>query len=139
MSAGKKAGTTTETIDWYVEPDLHAPGATVADHSRARREEKRTNSVGIAVTTSLLVALLATAILVGGHAAIVPLLHRAAAARDAAGTGDVVYTMPDGVFCRHMSFNNATAEVTEGAIEPCPDPIGSGRHASATRFEWGGR
>jgi hypothetical protein len=138
MSAGKKVGT-TETIDWYVEPDQDAPAAAAADHSRARREEKRANSVGIAVTTSLLVALLATAILVGGHAAIVPLLHRAAAARDAAGTGDVVYTMPDGVFCRHMSFNNATAEVTEGAIEPCPDPIGSGRHASASRFEWGGR
>jgi hypothetical protein len=139
MSAGKQAGTTRETIDWYVEPDLHAPGATVADHSRARREEKRANSVGIAVTTSLLFALLAAAILVGGHAAIIPLFHRAVAARDATGTGDVVYTMPDGVFCRHMSFNNATAEVTEGAIEPCPDRIGSGRHESATRFEWGGR
>lgn len=137
MSAGKDAGT-TETIDWFVEPDQDSPGAA-ADYSRARREEKRANSVGLAITTSLLFALLAAALLVGGRVAIGPLLHRAAATRDASGTGDVVYTMPDGVFCRHMSFNNATAEVTEGAIEPCPDPIGAGRHASATRFEWGGR
>ncbi len=138
MSAGKEAGTTTETIDWYVEPDQGAPVAAVADHARARRDEKRANSVGIAVTTSLLFALLAAAILVGGHAAIAPLLRSAAAARESKGVGDVVYTMPDGVFCRHMSFNNTTAEVTEGAIVPCPDPIGSGHRADASRFEWGG-
>ena len=31
--------------------------------------------------------------------------------------------MPDGIFCRHMSFDNVTAEMTEGAIERCADDI----------------
>jgi len=137
MSAGKEAGN-TETIDWFVEPEQGAPGAAAGDYSRLRRDEKRANSVGLAITTSFLFALLAAAILVGGHAAIGPLLRRAVATRQAKGIGDVVYTLPDGVFCRHMSFNNATAEVTEGAIEPCPDPIGPDRRANASRFEWGG-
>jgi len=137
MSAGKEAGS-TETIDWFVEPDQGAPAAA-GDYSQVRRDEKRTNSVGLAITTSLLFALLAAAILVGGRVAIAPLLRHAVATRDAKGIGDVVYTMPDGVFCRHMSFNNATAEVSEGAIEPCPPPIGGDRRANASKFEWGGR
>lgn len=140
MSEGKEAGI-SETFEWFVEPDAAAHGAAAGDHSRARRDEKRANranSVGLAITTSLLFVLLMAGILVGGHAAIGPLLSRAAAARASKGVGDVVFTMPDGVFCRHMSFNNATAEVTEGDIEPCPDPIGSGARASSSRFEWGG-
>ncbi|HTV36733.1 MAG TPA: hypothetical protein VMF12_09900 [Xanthobacteraceae bacterium] len=143
MSAGKEAGV-TETIEWFVEPAQGVPGAgaaanaAAADHVRARRDEKRANSVGVAITTSLLFVLLMAAILVGGHAAIAPLLGRAVAVRDSKGVGDVVYTMPDGVFCRHMSFNNTTAEVTESGVEPCPDRIGAGSRPSSTRFEWGG-
>jgi hypothetical protein len=145
MSADKEAG--SETIDWFVEPDQAVPGAGAragtgsgsgsGGYRRARREEKRANSLGIAVTTSLLFVLTAAAILVGGHAAIAPLLRRAVATRSAEGIGDVVYTMPDGVFCRHMSLDNVTGEVTGGALERCPESIGRGRETGAAKFEWG--
>jgi len=26
--------------------------------------------------------------------------------------------MPDGIFCRHVSFDNVTAEISEGGITP---------------------
>jgi hypothetical protein len=140
MREGKEARF-TDTIDWYVEPDQAASSvaaAPTAGRSRASREQKLANSVGLAVATSLLFVLLMAAVLVGGHAAIAPLLGKAAAARASKGVGDVVFTMPDGVFCRHMSFNNATAEVNEGDIERCPDPIGGGPGEHTSRFEWGG-
>jgi hypothetical protein len=136
MSAGEEAES-TEAFEWFVEADQAAPAAA-GKSSWARREEKRANSVGIAITTSLLFVLCAAAILVGGRAAIAPLLRHAVNTRETNGVGDLVYTMPDGVFCRHMSFDNTTAEVVEGGIEPCPDPIGRRRQAEASKFEWGG-
>ena len=135
MSTDEDAG--AETIDWYVETDHAEAGAGARDSSRARRDEERANSIGIAIITSLIFVLFAAALLFGGHAAIGPLLRHAIALRDAKGIGDVVYTMPDGVFCRHRSFDNATAEVTEGAIGRCPSRIGGGRALSASKFEWG--
>lgn len=137
MSTGKESA--TETIDWFVEPDQTGPSEGASEYSRVWRDEKRANSVGLIVTTSLLFALFAAALVVGGHAAIGPLLRRAIATRDAKGIGDVVYTMPDGVFCRHMSFNNATAEVSGAAIEPCRESIRAGREVTVSKFEWGGR
>ena len=80
--------------------------------------------------------------MIGGHAAIDPLLQSAMAAREPKGTGDVVVTMPDGIFCRHMSFDNVTAAISEGAIERCPDDIAGYRprtsNSSSNRgFAWG--
>jgi len=133
MSTGKDVG--SEAFDWYVEAD-HAVESRRHIYSRAYRDEERANSLGLIITTSLLFVLLASAILVGGHAAIAPLLQRAIVARDANVTGDIVYTMPDGVFCRHMSFDNATGEITEGAVEQCAGPA-SGDRLSFTKFKWG--
>jgi hypothetical protein len=82
--------------------------------------------------------LLAAALLVGGHAAIDPLLRSAAAARDARAVGDVVYSMPDGKFCRHMSFDNLTSEMIEGTVVPCPDSVVRDEFRNKTAgFAWG--
>ena len=106
--------------------------------SRIRLQEQRAQSAGIAIVYSLCFVLIAAALLVGGQAVIGPMLRNAIAAREAKGTGDVVYTMPDGVFCRHMSFDNITAEVTEGAIERCPEgPARGPSSGAAARFSWG--
>jgi hypothetical protein len=136
MSTGKDPH--TETFEWYVEPD-HEPGPGGRELSRARRAEERENSLGIIITTSLLFVLFASALMVGGHAAIGPLLRSANAARNAAGNGDVVYTMPDGTFCRHMSIDNLTGEISGGAVERCASRIGDERPLGPSRFEWGGR
>jgi hypothetical protein len=71
------------------------------------------------IISSAFIVLLTTALLIGGHAAIDPFLHRSQDMLDARGSGDVVVTMPDGKFCRHMSFDNTTASMVEGTIEPC--------------------
>jgi len=79
--------------------------------------------------------LIAAALLVGGRAAIGPLLRSAFAAREANGVGDVVLSMPDGVFCRRMAFDNVTAEVTERAIERCPSL--ASKRGAPRGFAWG--
>jgi len=57
-------------------------------------------------------------LLPGGHAAIEPLLQSAEQTRATMGAGAVVYAMPDAIFCRHVSFDNVTAEISEGGITP---------------------
>jgi hypothetical protein len=104
-----------------------------------RRDEKREASTRLAVAASLFLALVAAALLIGGHAVIGPMLQSAAAARDAKRVGDVVYAMPDGSFCRHLSFDNATAEIAESTVVPCPRDIIRDRPPQPKGFAWGGR
>ena len=80
----------------------------------------------------------AVGLLVGGRAAINPLFQAAIEAREAGGGGDVVYPMGDGRMCRHMSFNNSTAEITQGEVIPCPDSMTKGLFRSNRGFAWGG-
>lgn len=108
-------------------------------NSRVRRDEKREASTRLAVAASLFLALVAAALLIGGHAVIGPMLQSAAAARDAKRVGDVVYAMPDGSFCRHLSFDNATAEIAESTVVPCPRDIIRDRPPPPKGFAWGGR
>jgi hypothetical protein len=112
MSAADSAS--KEAAAWFVEADHVSVTALARRRSRARIDEERAKSGRIVIVASLFLVLLAAALLVGGHAAIDPLLQSAAAAREAKGAGAVVYTMPDGIFCRHVSFDNVTAEITEG-------------------------
>jgi hypothetical protein len=105
--------------------------------SRARFEEERAISGRLVIVASLFLAFMAAALLAGGRAAIDPLLKSAMAARAARGAGDVVYTMPDGIFCRHMSFENTTAEVAEGAVERCRTDIARDRGRAVRGFAWG--
>jgi hypothetical protein len=139
MSMGTDTG--TDTMDWYVEADpvLAGTGARDRHLARAWREEQRANSRGLIITTSLFFVLVASAVMLGGHAAIGPLLSEVVAARDANATGQMLYSMPDGVFCRHMSFDNRTEAMTEGAIERCPAPIGGHGGGVSTDFRWSTR
>jgi hypothetical protein len=135
MRAGHGAG--TDAASWYVEADRVGAAPGVKRRSRAGLDEARATSARAVAAASLFLAFLAAALLFGGHAAIGPLLRAAIAAREASGRGDVVYTMPDGIFCRHVSFDNATAEITESTVERCPNDIGRGRKYNAPSFVWG--
>ncbi len=108
MSAGDEA--VVETASPLAR--AHNPGAPVRGGklSRTKREEAKAKSKHSVIASSLFFVLIAAALLLGGRAAIAPLLQPAAALRDARRTGDVVYTMPDGVFCRHLTFDNVTAQ-----------------------------
>ena len=104
-------------------------------------ESRATSSSRAVITSSVFIVLLAAALLFGGHAAVDPFLHRSGDALDARGSGDVVVTMPDGKFCRHMSFDNTTASMVEGTIEPCKVDItrdhGSAASTPPRGFAWG--
>jgi len=126
---------------WFVEPDR-----VPARRRRTRRLERLRRSGDLtslraAIVSSFFLVLLATSLLLGGHAAIDPLLRMAIDARDGRSVGKIVLAMPDGKFCRHMTFDNDTAEVLEGAIERCPDGIINEhfRSRAAGNFAWAQR
>jgi hypothetical protein len=138
MDASQQAGTKAG-------PERIAAGpVTVAQRLRgwSRAAGKGDTSGHVAIASTVFLVLFASALLIGGHAAIDPLLRASQAARNAARVGDVVYAMPDGVFCRHMSFDNTTAELTESALEHCStDAAGQPRPEVPHRakgFAWGG-
>jgi hypothetical protein len=116
---------------WFVEADR------VRAASRARIDESRTTSARAAIASSVFLVLFASALLIGGHAALGPLLQSAIDARQAKGAGDLVVAMPDGIYCRHLSFDNTTAEVAESAIERCPDGVTWERGHRPQGFAWG--
>ncbi len=91
----------------------------------------------VVIVFYLFLVLVAAVLLVGGHAAIDSIIKSAVAAREAKGVGDAFYAMPDGIFCRHITFDNSTVEVTEGAVQRCSDDMVR-EYAHTTRsFAWG--
>jgi hypothetical protein len=132
--AGREAGT------WFVEADHVSVTALARRRWRARTDDKRAKSGRVVIVSSLFLTLIAATLMIGGHAVIDPLLRSVLASRESTGSGDIVVKMRDGIFCRHMSFDNVTAEVNEGAIERCPDDIASYRPRSNSvnrGFAWG--
>ncbi len=117
---------------------MHAPLPRAA---RARRDERHAKTRRIVIVLLLFLGPLAAALLIGGHAIVDPVLRAAADAREANRVGDIVFTMPDGAFCRHLSFDNQTAELTESAAAECPEakPRGRGPVRSSGGFAWGAR
>ena len=51
--------------------------------------------------------------------------------------GRVTYPMLDGVFCRHVRFDNTTAESTDDKVSRCDDDRGRERLGHSTSFNWG--
>jgi hypothetical protein len=137
MRAGQQAGTNA------VSPDAvptAAAGRTIAYRSRrVRRQEVQTKNKRLAIVFSVFLALLAALLLVGGRVVIDPLLQQAATKREAYRIGEIVLTMPDGKFCRHLSFDNKSAELTEGVIKQCPSDHPANRAAAISGFSWGAR
>ena len=96
------------------------------------------SSIRAVIASSVFIILLSAALLAGGHAAIDPFLHSSDTA-DVRGASDVVVTMPDGKFCRHMSFDNTTGSMVEGTISPCTVDITRDKRPAVTTqkgFAW---
>ena len=52
--------------------------------------------------------------------------------------GAIVFTMPDGAFCRQMAYDNKTAELTESAVAQCAGGATAWmRRAPPSGFAWG--
>lgn len=119
---------------WF-EPLDQTPGEPLRVR-RVRKSDAKT-SARAAIAASAFLILLTVASLVGGHAALDPLLRSAMEERSSRGVGEIVLAMPDGKFCRHMSFDNATAEVVESGVESCPENIVKNGSRSPRGFAWG--
>jgi len=104
----------------------------------ARRNETTIGSVHVVIVSAVFLVLFAATLMVGGRAAIDPLVQAATQPQTTRDTSAVVYTMPDGVFCRHVSFDNVTAQMTEGSIERCQTDFTIARERSRPRqaFSW---
>lgn len=126
------------TVTWFVEPDPIPASPGARRGARLRWADGET-SLRAVIASSFFLVLLSGTMLIGGHAAIDPLLQLAISARDGRAIGDVVMRMPDGKFCRHLSFDNDTAEMIEGDIERCPDGIASEHFRPVRSFAWGGQ
>jgi hypothetical protein len=127
-------GARVKAAAWLIAPDRVSPRPS--KRSRKPPEDGATSARAVIASSTFLV-LFASTLLIGGHAAIDPLLRSVSAARETLAVGDVVYTMPDGKFCRHMSFDNATAEMTESAVAPCQNDIARNRSRDSRGFAWG--
>jgi len=134
MPPRRKAG--AETASRFAAANPADVATQARGRSPARLAHGREHSLGTVIVSSLFAVLLAGAVLLGGHAAIGPLVSSAMAARDARPVGAVVYTMPDGIFCRHMAFDNVTAEITESAIAPCGVDLSRDRYRAQRSFGW---
>jgi hypothetical protein len=121
---------------WFVEADHVDAARRGRSGARVRREEA--TSLRAIIVSSLFLILFTGALLFGGHAAINPLLRLATTAGETRSVGDVLLPERDGRFCRHLSFDNNTATIAEGTVEPCPDNIAKGEfHSFGHGFSWG--
>jgi hypothetical protein len=137
MSAAKH--TATDSAQWYVHPDRSRRFGHGVHVSHVSLDERRANSLALIITTSLLFVLFASALMVGGHAIISPLLRAPAVTGNTNNRGDIVYTMPDGAFCQHMTFDNTTGRITTGSVDHCDSGFGGGGGSLSPGFKWGSR
>jgi hypothetical protein len=87
---------------------------------------------------SLFLVLVVAAVLIGGRSVIGPILRRAMAQPlDAHRTGAIVFTMPDGTFCRHMAYDNKTADLVESAVAQCEEARPHDAPRASSGFAWG--
>jgi hypothetical protein len=129
-------GTSPPSAAWFVEPDAVDAGQRKQKAAWGQREAG--SSMRAVIVSTLFLIMFTIAILFGGHAAVDPLLRMVTAAHQSDMAGDVLTPMPDGQFCRHMSFDNKTSEMTEGDIVPCPDDLARGQFRRDNRsFSWG--
>lgn len=138
MTAGGWPSATVSA--WNARPDENRRRIDAPRLSRSRRYELRAKTARLAVVLSLFLVLTMVVVFVGGRSVIGPMLQKAMAqTADAHRTGSIVFTMPDGTFCRHLAFDNKTAELTESTVLQCPEarPRDAGRASSG--FAWGSR
>jgi hypothetical protein len=135
MRTGKEA--VMRAPSWFAAPDQDGAAARPRRSARPRRPGVGQTSVRAIIASSAFLVLFSVTLMIGGHAAIDPLLRSAMAARETRELGDVVVTMSDGKFCRHMSFDNATAEIVEGKVGPCPESVARGEFRTYRSFAWG--
>jgi hypothetical protein len=105
-----------------------------------RRGDVRARTARRALVLSLFLVFLAGALFVGCRKIVGPILREAAAqTSETHRRGDIVFTMPDGAFCRHLAFDNKTAELRESTVVQCQEARPRGSARPPRGFAWGAR
>jgi hypothetical protein len=133
---------TAATVVALNSPTDRLDGRSVArPSSRERRYEQQTRTTRLAIVLSLFLAFLASALLIGGRNFIDPLLQATAQAQAVNRAGSIVVTMPGGTLCRHLSFDNKTAELSDSGVGRCSQTAlqSSEPGRAMNGFAWGGR
>ena len=139
MQASHAAATrpTGTKADWLAVAAGRVAGRKLYRWSmRARRDEQRAKKIRTAVVLSLFMLFLVGALLLGGRAAIDPLLQAAGDGREARREGQIILTMPDGIYCRHVAFDNTTGAFSERTVEQCANDISKPRTRESIGFAW---
>jgi hypothetical protein len=135
MRASDQAGT---RADWWVAAAQRISARGLRGWStRAQRDERHAKNVRTAVVVSLFFLLLGAAVVVGGRAVIEPLLSSLTDAPEARRVGEIILTMRDGTYCRHLAFDNTTGQIAERSIEQCANELGRKRSRDTIGFAWG--
>jgi hypothetical protein len=93
----------------------------------------------LSVRTVVVCAIFALLLLAAGTLIGVRMATEAAGneASGATGIGRVLYTLPGGAECRHVLFDNTSAEVSEGKTVPCEgigrEPISAAQRSAAAQ------
>jgi len=114
-----------------------SPPETSRDLRRAR--ETRTKIWRVSVVTIFFVVVLGANLFVGAVLMVKALRTQADETAAATRIGRVTYPMLDGVFCRHVLFDNKTVQTKEDKVSRCDEDraVRPARHT--TTFNWGAR
>ena len=135
MGTSEHAGT---GADWWVAATQRVR-ARGMQRWQAQRDEQHAKNVRTAVVVSLFVVLLGATLIVGGRAIIDPLLSSIADDPESKRVGEIIMTMRDGTYCRHLSFDNTTGQISERSVEQCTNDLARRRTRDSIGFAWGHR
>jgi hypothetical protein len=138
MAAGRLANTSSSERNAR---SARTRGWTGASSSRRpRRGDMRARTARRALFLSVFLVFLAGALFIGCRKIVGPILREAAAqTSETHRKGDIVFTMPDGAFCRHLAFDNKTAELRESTVVQCQEARPRGSAHPPRGFAWGAR
>jgi hypothetical protein len=118
--------------------DRNRGRSVVPRSARSPGAELRVKTARLAIVLSLFLVLIAAALFIGGRRVIGPMLRDAMAqTAEAHRKGAITFTMPDGTFCRHLAFDNKTAELRESTVQQCPEARPREAAHASSGFAWG--
>jgi hypothetical protein len=118
---------------------MNSPG-TLSTHNRdydvRHAREARTKFWRVIIVSAFFAVVLGANLLIGGVLMVKAFHKEGSQTAEALRIGRVTYPMLDGVFCRHVLFDNTTVQMKEDKVSRCDDRASRSRH-SRTTFSWG--
>ncbi len=105
----------------------------VARAPRAR--ERRNGILRVLIVTAFFVMMLGANLFIGSVVLVGGLKEENGLGKYR--VGRVTFPLLDGTFCRHILFDNVTAQALDDNVSACADDIAPPRPGRRTRFNWG--